>query len=74
MLDAFWIDGTIEQPKDPLEVVFTCHGQAVGKMRNDLDVKMVEPMLEEFTLATAPDVRLLFSVAPSSVTHRQVHP
>lgn len=43
---------TVEQPKDPLEVVFTCTGQATGKMRNELDVKMVEPMLEEFTLAT----------------------
>lgn len=43
---------TIEQPKDPVEVVFTCHGQATGKMRNELDVRMVEPMLEEFTLAT----------------------
>ncbi|MEW9921547.1 OsmC-related (seleno)protein [Marimonas sp. MJW-29] len=42
----------IEQPKDPLEVVFTCTGQAMGKMRNDLDVKMTQPMLEEFTLAT----------------------
>lgn len=43
---------TVEQPKDPLEVVFTCTGQATGKMRNELDVKMVEPMLEEFSLAT----------------------
>lgn len=43
---------TIEQPKEPVEVVFTCTGQATGKMRNELDVKMVEPMLEEFTLAT----------------------
>ena len=43
---------TIEQPKNPTEVVFTCSGQATGKMRNDLDVKMIEPMLEEFTLAT----------------------
>ena len=43
---------TVEQPKNPLEVVFTCTGQATGKMRNELDVKMVEPMLEEFSLAT----------------------
>jgi uncharacterized OsmC-like protein len=43
---------TIEQPKEPLEVVFTCSGQAVGKMRNDLDVKMTSPMEESFTLAT----------------------
>lgn len=43
---------TVEQPKDPLEVIFTCSGQATGKMRNDLDVKMTSPMLEEFTMAT----------------------
>jgi uncharacterized OsmC-like protein len=43
---------TIEQPKDPLEVVFTCTGQATGKMRNDLDVRMVSPMEERFELAT----------------------
>ena len=43
---------TADQPKEPLEVVFTCSGTAAGKMRNDLQVKMIEPMLEEFTLAT----------------------
>lgn len=43
---------TIEQPKEPVDVVFTCSGHATGKMRNDLDVRMVEPMLETFTLAT----------------------
>ncbi len=43
---------TIDQPKEPLEVIFTCAGQAVGKMRNDLDVKMTSPMEEHFTLAT----------------------
>ncbi|WP_417240981.1 OsmC-related (seleno)protein [Celeribacter halophilus] len=43
---------TIEQPKKPTEVIFTCSGTAIGKMRNDLQVKMVEPMLEEFTMAT----------------------
>lgn len=43
---------TIEQPKEPVDVVFTCSGHATGKMRNDLDVRMVEPMLEMFTLAT----------------------
>lgn len=42
----------IEQPKDPLEVIFTCAGHATGKMRNELDVKMVQPMLEEFEMAT----------------------
>lgn len=43
---------TIEQPKDPTEVVFTCAGKAVGKMRNELDVQMTKPMLETFSLAT----------------------
>ena len=43
---------SIEQPKDPLTVTFVCSGQATGKMRNDLDVKMAEPMEEHFTLAT----------------------
>lgn len=43
---------TIEQPKEPVDVVFTCKGTATGKMRNELDVQMVEPMLETFTLAT----------------------
>ena len=42
----------VSQPKDPLTVTFTCSGQAVGKMRNDLDVRMTEPMEEHFTLAT----------------------
>lgn len=40
------------QPKEPLSVTFTCKGQATGKMRNDLDVRMTEPMEEHFTLAT----------------------
>lgn len=43
---------TVSQPKDPLTVTFTCSGQAVGKMRNELDVRMTEPMAEHFTLAT----------------------
>jgi|TARA_B110000090_G_scaffold112351_1_gene125461 uncharacterized OsmC-like protein len=43
---------TADQSKEPLEVVFTCSGIATGKMRNDLQIKMIEPMLEEFTLAT----------------------
>ena len=42
----------VTQPKDPLTVTFTCSGQAVGKMRNDLDVRMTAPMEEHFTLAT----------------------
>ena len=43
---------TIEQPDQPLTVTFKCSGKATGKMRNDLDVHMVEPMEEHFTLAT----------------------
>ncbi len=43
---------TADQSKEPLEDVFTCSGIATGKMRNDLQIKMIEPMLEEFTLAT----------------------
>lgn len=42
----------VEQPKDPLEVTFVCKGQATGKMRNELDLTMTEPMEEHFTLAT----------------------
>jgi len=34
------------------EVTFTCHGTAAGKMRNDLDVRMVKPFAEHFELAT----------------------
>ncbi|MDQ7070709.1 MAG: hypothetical protein Q9M48_08230 [Rhodobacterales bacterium] len=33
-------------------VEFTCSGTAVGKMRNELDVKMVTPMQESFAMAT----------------------
>ncbi|SHJ73038.1 Uncharacterized OsmC-related protein [Shimia gijangensis] len=33
-------------------VQFNCTGQAVGKMRNDLDVRMVKPFEERFELAT----------------------
>lgn len=33
-------------------VQFNCSGQAVGKMRNELDVRMVRPMEERFELAT----------------------
>ncbi len=45
-------------PPDPANmppravVEFTCTGTAVGKMRNDLDVRMVRPMQERFDLAT----------------------
>ena len=33
-------------------VQFNCTGKAVGKMRNELDVRMVQPMQERFELAT----------------------
>jgi uncharacterized OsmC-like protein len=33
-------------------VQFNCTGTATGKMRNELDVRMVQPMEEHFTLAT----------------------
>lgn len=33
-------------------VRFDCTGRAVGRMRNELDVRMVEPMEERFELAT----------------------
>ncbi len=33
-------------------VQFDCTGQATGKMRNELDVRMVRPMQERFELAT----------------------
>lgn len=42
----------VTQPKNPLTVTFVCNGQATGKMRNDLNVTMTEPMEEHFTLAT----------------------
>lgn len=34
------------------EVAFRCRGQAVGKMRNELDVSMDKPFEESFKLAT----------------------
>lgn len=42
----------MEQPKDPMDVQFTCTGTATGKMRNELSVSMVQPFEEHFTLAT----------------------
>ena len=33
-------------------VQFECHGHAVGKMRNEMDVRMVKPFEERFELAT----------------------
>ena len=46
------------EPNDPAGmpartvVEFTCTGTASGKMRSDLDVRMVRPMQERFELAT----------------------
>lgn len=42
----------IKQPKEPLTATFICDGRAVGKMRNELDVTMTEPMVERFVMAT----------------------
>ena len=41
-----------QQPTEPIVVEFDCVGRAVGKMRNDLAVRMVKPSIEAFTLAT----------------------
>ncbi len=41
-----------QQPDTVTAVVFECTGQATGKMRNDLDVRMVAPMHETFAMAT----------------------
>jgi uncharacterized OsmC-like protein len=38
--------------QDEAKVKFTCFGQAVGKMRNELKVEMTSPMHETFSLAT----------------------
>ena len=43
---------SVNQPKDPTTVTFTCEGRAVGKMRNELDVAMTAPMVERFSIAT----------------------
>lgn len=43
---------TPETAPDRAVVQFNCTGRATGKMRNELDVTMVQPMEEHFTLAT----------------------
>ncbi len=43
---------TIKQPSAPMTVTFTCSGRAVGTMRNELDIMMIEPFDEHLTLAT----------------------
>ena len=40
-----------EMPSEAV-VRFECTGTAVGKIRNELDVAMVEPSVERFKLAT----------------------
>lgn len=46
-------EGITPETAPPRAVVrFDCTGKAVGKMRNELDVRMVQPMEERFTLAT----------------------
>ncbi len=43
---------SLDEMPSRAEVVFTCRGHATGKMRNDLEVRMVKPFEESFTLAT----------------------
>lgn len=45
---------TIDPAKMPSRAVvqFNCNGVATGKMRNDLEVTMVKPFKESFTMAT----------------------
>jgi Predicted redox protein, regulator of disulfide bond formation len=42
----------VDYPTEPMVVAFECTGQAVGKMRNELDVRLALPRQESFTLAT----------------------
>lgn len=43
---------TLDNAPPRAVVQFNCTGRAVGKMRNELDVRMVQPMEERFELAT----------------------
>lgn len=43
---------THDQMPERAEVAFTCRGTATGKMRNELDVTMVKPFEERFSLAS----------------------
>ena len=43
---------TLDNAPDRAVVEFRCTGTAVGKMRNELEVRMTRPMEERFTLAT----------------------
>jgi uncharacterized OsmC-like protein len=40
------------QPDGPQAVTFTVRGRAVGRMRNEMEVAMTEPMVERFAMAT----------------------
>lgn len=43
---------TPETAPDRFELEFACEGRATGKMRNELDVRIVRPIEERFELAT----------------------
>lgn len=43
---------TPETAPDRFELEFACTGRATGKMRNELDVRIVRPIRERFALAT----------------------
>lgn len=43
---------TMDNAPDRAVVEFRCSGHAVGKMRNELDVRMTKPMEERFEMAT----------------------
>lgn len=45
-------DVTMDNAPERAIVEFRCTGRAVGKMRNELDVRMTKPMEERFELAT----------------------
>ena len=38
--------------RERMQLQFNCRGTATGKMRNDLEVSMVQPLQESFTMAT----------------------
>ncbi|UYV36676.1 OsmC family protein [Rhodobacteraceae bacterium D3-12] len=43
---------TLDNAPERAVVEFRCSGHAVGKMRNELDVRMTKPMEERFEMAT----------------------
>lgn len=42
----------MDESTQEMQVSFDCHGTAVGKMRNELEVAMVQPFNEKFEMAT----------------------